>query len=324
MFKWKKLGRIFNPVDYQEQSWLYEYAQTPNTLEYDDFIRVYFTTRMKPDENGRIKSLIAFADYKKDNLLQPFRISPKPVLELGERGCFDEFGTYLFSPVRISDKHIMSYYVGFTCPKSVPINSAIGLAQSFDNGETFQKAGPGPILAHSLYEPFLVSSHKARKYGDTFYLFYIAGHKWVSKDGKNEPVYKLRMAVSKDGFNWQRLNKNIIEDKIGDLEAQACPDVFYKNGKYHMFFCYRGAFDYRRNPKFSYRIGYAYSTDLFNWVRNDNLAGIDISNNIDDFDCEMVAYPHIFELNGKIYMLYLGNQVGRYGYGLAELEGDLN
>ena len=37
----------------------------------------------------------------------------------------------------------------------------------------------------------------------------------------------------------------------------------------------------------------------------------------------MIAYPHVFELDEKIYMLYLGNQVGRYGFGLAELEGDL-
>ena len=324
MFKWKKFGRIFNPLDYQKKTWIYEYSQTPNTLEYNDFIRIYFTTRMKPDEEGRIKSLIAYADYKKDNLYKPIRISEKPVLELGERGCFDEYGTYLFSPVRISATHIMSYYVGFTCTKSVPINSSIGLAQSFDNGLTFEKAGVGPVLGHSLYEPFLVSSHKARKYNDTFYLFYIAGYKWASQDGQNEPVYKLRMATSKDGINWNRLNKNIIEDKIGDLEAQACPDVFYKNGKYHMFFCYRAAFDYRRNPEYSYRIGYASSTDLINWKRDDSKAGIDISKEKDAFDNEMVAYPHVFELDGKIYMLYLGNQVGRYGFGLAELEGDLD
>jgi len=30
-----------------------------------------------------------------------------------------------------------------------------------------------------------------------------------------------------------------------------------------------------------------------------------------------------FEVDGKTYMLYLGNSVGRYGFGLAELEGEL-
>ncbi|WP_246514344.1 hypothetical protein [Exiguobacterium alkaliphilum] len=36
------------------------------------------------------------------------------------------------------------------------------------------------------------------------------------------------------------------------------------------------------------------------------------------FDDEMVAYPHTFTVNGKRYLLYLGNEVGRAGFGIAE------
>jgi hypothetical protein len=57
---------------------------------------------------------------------------------------------------------------------------------------------------------------------------------------------------------------------------------------------------------------------LMNWVRDDLKAGIDISN--EGWDDEMISYPHVFELDQKIYMLYLGNQVGRYGFGLAQLD----
>lgn len=324
MFFWKKLGLIFNPLDYQGISWLYEFSQTPNTLEFEDFIRIYFTTRMKPDEYGRLKSLIAYVDFDKNNLFQPINISSKPVLDLGLMGHFDEYGTYLFTPIRINENIIYSYYVGITCTESVPINTSIGLAISHDNGENFKKVGVGPVLSHSLYEPFLVTSHKIRKYNDLFYLFYISGYKWVSVNNVVEPVYKIRMAISKDGINWSRFNRNIISDKIGELEAQACPDVFYKNGKYHMFFCYRNVFNYRHNKKNSYRIGYAYSYDLLNWERNDKLAGIDISLEKNAFDSEMIAYPHVFELNNNIYMLYVGNEVGRYGIGLAVLDGELN
>ena len=35
------------------------------------------------------------------------------------------------------------------------------------------------------------------------------------------------MAKSNDGINWERLGINIIEDKLGDNECQAGPDVFY-------------------------------------------------------------------------------------------------
>lgn len=321
MFKWKKLGRIFNPIDFQDSSWLFEFAQTPNTLIFDDFIRVYFTTRAKPNENSRMKSLLAYVDLDKKNLFNILRLSSNPLLELGNKGFFDEFGTYILAPIRISENVVRGYYVGVTCTPSVPINGAIGLAESYDNGETFHKIGLGPVLGYSLYEPFIISSHKIREYNDKFYMFYTAGYEWVTKEDFREPVYKLRMAVSDNGIDWQKMNKNLIEDKLGMHEAQACPDVFYKNGKYHMFFCYREPFDYRKNPANSYRIGYASSEDLINWQRDDSKAGIDISES--GFDNEMIAYPHVFELEDKIYMLYLGNEVGRYGFGLAELEGDL-
>jgi predicted GH43/DUF377 family glycosyl hydrolase len=260
-------------------------------------------------------------DLDRKNLFNILRISPEPLLELGSSGYFDEFGTYILAPIRISENKIRGYYVGVTCTESVPINGAIGIAESYDGGKTFEKIGVGPVLGYSLYEPFIISSHKIREYNDKFYMFYTAGFEWMSKDNIIEPIYKLRMAVSDDGIDWQKLNKNIIEDKLGIYEAQACPDVFYKNGKYHMFFCYREPFDYRKNPENSYRIGYASSTDIINWERNDSKAGIDVSEL--GWDSEMVCYPHIFEVDGKIYMLYLGNEVGRYGFGLAELEGEL-
>lgn len=55
-------------------------------------------------------------------------------------------------------------------------------------------------------------------------------------DGRAEPVYKIRMATSDDGINWTKLNKDLIPSRIEEDEAQASPDVFYANGKYHMFF----------------------------------------------------------------------------------------
>lgn len=84
-----------------------------------------------------------------------------------------------------------------------------------------------------------------------------------------------------------------------------------------MFFCYRHSLNYRGKEK-GYRIGYAYSDDLLNWTRDDAQAGITISD--DGWDSEMISYPHVFELDGSVYMLYLGNEVGRYSFGLAKLE----
>jgi hypothetical protein len=84
-----------------------------------------------------------------------------------------------------------------------------------------------------------------------------------------------------------------------------------------MFFCYRYSTNYRGKEN-GYRIGYASSTDLLHWERDDTKAGIDISEN--GWDAEMISYPHVFELDGKLQMLYLGNQVGKNGFGLATAE----
>ena len=128
------------------------------------------------------------------------------------------------------------------------------------------------------------------------------------------------MATSTDGAQWHRINRDLIDSRVEEDEAQASPDVFHSNGSYHMFFCYRRSEDFR-NRQNGYRIGYAWSTNLVDWVRDDSLAGIDVS--ADGWDSEMVSYPHVFEVDGRTYMAYLGNQVGRHGFGLAELEGHL-
>ena len=238
---------------------------------------------------------------------------------MGGLGEFDEFGTYPVSVIRNGDE-VRAYYAGWTRCESVPFNVAIGMATSRDGGETFAKLGNGPVLSYSPDEPFVLSGPKIRRFNDTWYLWYIAGRKWKMVEGRAEPVYKIRMASSSDGIHWNKVNKDLIESRIEEDEAQASPDVFYANGKYHMFFCYRYSSHYRGKEN-GYRIGYASSTNLTDWVRDDAKAGIDVSE--EGWDAEMISYPHVFELDGKTYLAYLGNQVGRYGFGLAVLDGKL-
>jgi len=319
MFKWKKLGKVFTPQEVEGRIWLKEFAQAPATLVFDDFVRVYFSCRPPADNNGQYVSYSAFVDLDRKNLFNMFRVSDQPILKLGGLGEFDEFGTYPVSVIRNRDE-VRAYYGGWTRCESVPFNVAIGMATSLDGGETFNKLGSGPILSYSPDEPFVLSGPKIRRFDDIWYLWYIAGRKWKMVDGRAEPVYKIRMASSLDGINWNKLNKDLIDSRIEEDEAQASPDVFYANGKYHMFFCYRYSHHYRSNEK-GYRIGYASSTNLIDWLRDDTKAGIDVSG--EGWDSEMISYPHVFELDENIYIAYLGNQVGRYGFGLAVLDGKL-
>jgi hypothetical protein len=317
MAVWRKLGRVFDPAEVAHAGWLSEFAQGPATLVFDDFVRVYFSCRPKPDESGRYVSRSAFVDLDRNDLMRVLCFAAEPVLPLGGLGEFDEFGTYPFTVARDGDV-VRAWYGGWTRCVSVPFDVAIGHAVSHDGGMSFRKEGRGPVLGADLVEPFVLSGPKIRRFGNRWYLFYIAGSKWIAGERRAEPVYRIRMATSDDGRRWQRHHRDLIEVRVEADECQASPDVIWVDGTYHMFFCYRYSLGYRGRER-GYRIGYASSPDLVQWTRDDARAGIDVSD--EGWDSEMVSYPHALRLDGRTYLFYLGNDVGRRGFGLAELEG---
>lgn len=320
MFRWKKLGRVFDPAEYSAgRPWLAGFAQAPASLLFDDFVRIYFSCRPPADADGNYVSYSAYVDFDRMDITKVLRVSDNPILSLGALGTFDEFGTYPVSVTRFGAKY-RAYYAGWTRCESVPFNVGIGVAES-DDAEVFKRLGSGPVVPYSPNEPFVLSGPKIRFFENKWHLFYIAGRKWKKDTGRPEPVYKIRHAVSDDGLSWIKSDVDLIESRIEDDEAQASPDVFFANGKYHMFFCYRYSGDYRGKAK-GYRIGYASSVDLKHWKRDDEKVGIDVSP--EGWDEEMISYPHVFVVEGKTYMAYLGNQVGRHGFGLAVLDGELD
>lgn len=316
--RWRKLGRVFDPQRAPHRPWLREFAQAPASLMVGDRLRMYFSCRPPADDRGQYVSRSAWVDLDRRNLFHVLELAPEPILPLGGMGEFDEFGTYPVSVVEDGDR-VLAYYAGWTRCESVPFNTAIGCAVSIDGGRTFERLGRGPVIPYSPDEPFVMSGPKVRRFGGAWQLFYIAGRKWKIVEGRPEPVYRIRMAVSDDGLSWRKLGHDLIPPRIEEDEAQASPDVIHAGGRYHMFFCYRFSAGFRSRER-GYRIGYAHSTDLVNWTRDDVRAGLDVSADPDAWDGEMVAYPHVFELDGQIYMAYLGNQVGRHGFGLARLE----
>ena len=317
MFKWRKLGQLFDPKTYPMQTWMHEFAQSPSTLILKDRVRVVFCSRPRPDPEGMYVSYLASLDLDRNDPTRILEISDAPLMQLGERGCFDEFGT---NPVSViaDGPRIRAYYAGWTRCESVPINGCIGLAISEDLGRTFRRLGPGPILSYSVDEPFLLGSPRIRRFNERWVLFYVSGKRWIAMDGaRPEPVYKIRAATSDNGLDWTKLGHDLIEDRLGPNECQACPDVAWHNDCYHMFFSYRDSHHYKVGTG-GYRIGYAWSTDMLAWHRADHMAGIGVSSS--GWDSQMASYPHVFLLDGKWFMLYQGNEMGRAGIGIAQLD----
>jgi hypothetical protein len=201
------------------------------------------------------------------------------------------------------------------------VESAIGLALSRDGGETFERLGPGPVLSASLHEPFLVGDAFVKVIGETFHMWYIFGTRWKRRapDTPPERTYKIGHARSPDGIRWTTgEGRPIIADRLGPDESQALPTVATIDGRHHMFFCYRESFDFRANADRGYRIGHATAEDLAHWTRDDDDLHLPASR--DDWDSDMQCYPHVFECDGKVYLLYNGNAFGRFGFGAAVLE----
>jgi hypothetical protein len=310
-----KKGRIFIPQEYQ-----LDYAKSPQALVFDDKVRVYFSSCF-PDDKGKLISRIYYVDYNK-TFEHVLSVSKTPVITDGPMGNFDEHGIFPFSPIKMKNGEIWAYTSGWTRRVSVSADSAIGLAISKDEGENFIRySNGGPVLSATLKEPFLVDDGFAIKDGNHYRMWYIFGTAWKNYAESTIPerTYKIATASSTDGIHWNKDNEGvqIISDAIED-EAQALPSVIKVGSTYHMFFCYRDSADFRSNSKKSYRIGYAHSGDGIEWIRESFLT--DINEDNEEWEAEMHCYPNIFCVNDKVYLLYNGNQFGRYGFGLAEIE----
>lgn len=314
--KWEKLGLVFRPTEHTLPNRCVEFAQSPQSLVLPDRVRVYFSTRER-DSVGKYLSHIAYADFSR-NMRQLLGISTQSVLPLGGLGCFDEHGIFPINVLRQDDR-VLAYTTGWNRKVSVSADASIGLAISHDDGQTFQRYGTGPLLTASLHEPFLVADAFVRRYEDVYHMWYIYGTKWQKFNEAEPPdrVYKIAHATSSDCIHWQRNGQQIISDRLNADECQALPTVICLDGIYHMYFCYRQAYGFRKDSSRAYRLGYAQSNDLKKWVRNDELAGIDVSS--EGWDSQMQCYPHLFECGGNVFLLYNGNEFGRHGFGLAVL-----
>jgi hypothetical protein len=316
--RWTKLGKVFDPTDHQLMEGCREFAQSPQALVFDDFVRIYFSTRQKDPVNGKYISHIAYVDMDKQ-LDRILRVSTRPVLERGTKGAFDEHGIFPINVVRWQGR-IHAFTCGWTRRVSVSVDTGIGAAVSEDGGETFTRIGPGPVLTSSLNEPFLVGDGFVLPGEDRLHMWYIYGTQWkrYSEGAEPDRTYKIGYAHSQDGLEWVKEGRQLIEDILSPDESQALPTVLFADGRYHMFFCFRESSDFRKGQGRGYRLGYAHSGDGRNWTRDDAAGGMALSPG--GWDSQMQCYPHIFECDGQVYLLYNGNEFGRQGFGAARLE----
>jgi len=109
---WTKRGVLYSsPFD---GSWRDNSALTPTLLDMgSNVLRIYVGMR---DSLG--VSRIGYIDVSKNNPSEVLKISENPVLDVGEKGCFDDNGVILGDVLRVGEE-IWMYYVGFQKVKNV-------------------------------------------------------------------------------------------------------------------------------------------------------------------------------------------------------------
>lgn len=306
--KWIKCGHIDSLVS--RVSWSKAYAQVPTLLLMEERLRVYFATRPQQD-----MTLTTYCDLDIHDLSRILYVHDKPILPLGDPGTFDQHGIMPSSVVN-KDGVIYLYYSGWCRSIGVPYNNYTGVAISEDGGDTFKKIFRGPVLDRTKFELFSATSPEVLFEDGQWHIWYCSGTNWHKINDKFEHTYDIKYATSPDGFNWKQDN-NVAIAQRDSYEAITKPTVLFLDGKYHMWYCYRGSFDFRAGSE-GYKIGYAVSDDKVNWQRMDDRSGIDTS--ADGWDSQMVGYPAVIKIWNDIYMFYNGNSFGREGFGFAKLE----
>lgn len=313
---WIKQSFIYGPGEkaYGEPAWMKTHAQVPTALVEGDRIRIYITVR--PEQQT---SMVTFIDVALDDPARVLYVHKEPILALGAPGTFDEFGIMPAAVVRNGDE-VWLYTTGWQRGQTVPYLNAIGLAVSKDGGVTFSKPFAGPVLSTTHLEPFSTMSPSIVKQGDSWQMWYGSGVDWVKVGNKFEPLYYIYYARSRDGVVWERPGICCIPGaRPGEATTRPC--VIVDEGRYHMWFSYRGSADFRGGHG-SYRIGYASSDDGLAWQRDDSKAGIDVSPS--GWDSEMVAYPNIVDTAYGRFLFYNGNDFGSGGFGYASMDQPIN
>jgi len=303
MLIWTPRGRIFPPPDVELPAWIRRCAAAPFAVDTGERrARVFFTGR---DEQNRSQIGACIVDL--DSLtVDPDSITREPLLAPGPLGAFDESGCTVSCVVRLGHRWLL-YYTGWMLGRTVPFYLAAGLAVSEDDGRTFRRHSPAPLLDRNAADPFLTASPSVLLDDGTWRMWYVSAIAWERRPEGVRHQYLIKYAESHDGIQWRRDGRVAIPFEADDEHAMGRPHVIKEGSLYRMWFCSRGD---------RYRIACAESDDAVVWRRCRDATAPQCA----EWDAEMQAYPMVLRDGGRRLMFYNGNGYGATGFGCATAE----
>jgi predicted GH43/DUF377 family glycosyl hydrolase len=296
---WKKVKNVYNG----------RHAQVPVVQSLNDRWRIFHSDRVES------KSVPKYFELSKLDL-KIIEDKDAPIVEHGKRGMFDWAGVMPTALITPEESTVFLYYIGWAVRKDVPYHNNLGLLISKDNGVNFKKFSEGPVFSTSYKEPGYIGTISIIFDEGIFKGWYLSCRDWIEDNGKFEPVYDIKYAVSKNGIDWEPTGITCIslEEDEGGLSQSSV--IKKDDGTYFMWFSARKKRDFRTNKNNSYKILCASSLDGINWKREDKSVGLSLSS--EGWDSEMVEYPCVVKENNNLLMFYNGNGFGKSGIGLAK------
>jgi predicted GH43/DUF377 family glycosyl hydrolase len=246
----------------------------------------------------------------KDGGLAVVNAAKRPSLDLGRLGAFDDCGAMPGCLVTHQGRLLM-YYTGWTLARAVPFFFFIGVAESRDGGETFQRLSEAPVLGRNHHDPFLTGAPWVISENGRLRMWYISGTEWVAGSAEGEApthYYSVKHATSDDGMVWQT-DDRLCLPYLDNEHAIARPVVTAIDGGYRMIYSARRLGE-------TYRIYSATSIDGLSWQR-DSRPMIDVAPA--GWDSEMICYGSRLDCRKGNFLLYNGNAYGKDGFGAARI-----
>ena len=298
---WLKRGFIFGPEG--RVPWASHSALTPTPILFRNMIRVFAGFR---DSAG--VSRIGFVDLAAEDPSKVIAISEQPALDIGVPGNFDDNGVIL-GDVLAENNEWWMYYVGFQIVSKVKFLAFTGLAISDRDCKRFTRVGNTPLLDRSEEGQFIRAIHTVRREGNSWKAWYAAGRRWEMLQGQPYPSYEIRYIESADGRAFGRAGQLCLAPE-GDEYRVGRPRVSHGPDGYTMLFT-------KGDRHGGYLPAYAWSQDGKEWKRDDTKVGIELS--LQGWDSRTLCYATPLTVGERTYLFYNGNEMGRAGFGFAEL-----
>lgn len=300
MIDWEKKGLIVNKA--QDG---FTHASHPSMihLEENKFLMAFSSRKNK---QSHIFLCHARINNKKIEITSDIKLALSP----SKPGYFDSEGLLNCCFVKHKEK-IYIYYSGWQNIQNGLWHCDTGRAIACPKSLTAKKEFDGPVLGRDKNNPIFAAATSVHVDGNNNWkTWYNSGISWEKRGSDWHCKYGIHYATSVNGIDWECRPGLIIPIKDEYEHSFGRPCVVHWENNYHMWFAHRGTRNYS-----TYRIGYAFSKDGINWLRNDYKSGITISDN--GWDSESICYPYVLKFNNDRFMLYCGNNYGETGFGYA-------